>query len=62
MQQPNMITLLDLIDLAHSLRQEQLFITNEQHIFARLNDSLSIDSRNVFQVSSESTNNRSDFH
>jgi hypothetical protein len=55
MQQQNVITLLDLIDLAHSLRQEQLFINNEQHIFARLNDSLNIDSRNVFQVNSTLT-------
>lgn len=42
--------LLEIIDLAHSLRQEHLYITNEQHMFLTLNETLIKNSSNVAQV------------
>lgn len=42
--------LLEIIDLAHSLRQEHLFIANEQAAFNRLNETLSRNSSSVAQV------------
>lgn len=42
--------LLEIIDLAHSLRQEHLFIANEQATFNRLNETLNRNSSNVAQV------------
>lgn len=43
--------LLEIIDLANSLRQEHLFIANEQNAFNNLNDTLKRNSSNVAQVS-----------
>lgn len=42
--------LLEIIDLAHSLRQEHLFIVHEQNSFNRLNETLNRNSSNVAQV------------
>lgn len=42
--------LLEIIDLAHSLREEHLFIANEQAAFNRLNETLNRNSSNVAQV------------
>lgn len=42
--------LLEIIDLAHSLRQEHLYITNEQNTFVSLNEALNKNSSNVAQV------------
>lgn len=42
--------LLEIIDLAHSLRQEHLYIINEQHMFMTLNDTLNKNSTNVAQL------------
>lgn len=42
--------LLEIIDLAHSLRQEHLFIVHEQTSFNRLNETLNRNSSNVAQV------------
>ena len=50
MQDINNGNLLEIIDLAHSLRQEHLFIANEQASFNRLNETLSRNSSNVAQV------------
>lgn len=43
--------LLEIIDLAHSLRQEHLFIVNEQNTFNNLTETLNRNSSNVAQVS-----------
>lgn len=51
MQSNNEGNLLEIIDLAHSLRQEQLFIANEQNTFNKLNETLLKNSSNVAQVS-----------
>lgn len=50
MQSINNGNLLEIIDLAHSLRQEHLFIANEQAAFNRLNETLSCNSSSVAQV------------
>lgn len=50
MQSINNGNLLEIIDLAHSLRQEHLFIANEQAAFNRLNETLSRNSSSVAQV------------
>lgn len=50
MQAINNGNLLEIIDLAHSLRQEHLFIAHEQATFNRLNDTLTRNSLNVAQV------------
>lgn len=50
MQSINNGNLLEIIDLAHSLRQEHLFIANEQDSFNRLNGTLSRNSISVAQV------------
>lgn len=42
--------LLEIIDLAHSLRQEHLFIVNEQNTFNNLTETLNRNSSNVAQV------------
>lgn len=44
--------LLEVIDLAHSLRQEHLFIVNEQNTFNNLTETLNRNSANVAQVGS----------
>lgn len=44
--------LLEIIDLAHSLRQEHLFIVNEQNTFNNLTETLNRNSSNVAQVGS----------
>lgn len=51
MQQITNGNLLEIIDLANSLRQEHLFIANEQNAFNNLNDALKRNSANVAQVS-----------
>lgn len=56
MQPINNGNLLEIIDLAHSLRQEHLFIANEQASFNRLNETLSRNSSNVAQVKNSSLN------
>lgn len=43
-------SLLEIIELAHSLRQEQLFITNEQNSYISLNESLVQNASRVAQV------------
>lgn len=53
MQSINNGNLLEIIDLAHSLRQEHLFIANEQAAFNRLNETLSHNSSSVAQVRME---------
>lgn len=50
MQSGNDETLLDIIDLAHSLRQEQLFISHEQTSFVNLNEKLNRNSLNLSQL------------
>lgn len=50
MQQTNNGNLLEIIDLAHSLRQEHLFIANEQNTFIKLADTLKEKALNVAQV------------
>lgn len=50
MQSINNGNLLEIIDLAYSLRQEHLFIANEQATFNRLNETLSRNSSSVAQV------------
>lgn len=50
MQQITNGNLLEIIDLANSLRQEHLFIANEQNAFNNLNDTLKRNSSNVAQV------------
>lgn len=50
MQSINNGNLLEIIDLAHSLRQEHLFITNEQDSFNRLNETIGLNSTSVAQV------------
>lgn len=50
MQSINNGNLLEIIDLAHSLRQEHLFIANEQATFNRLSETLTRNSSNVAQV------------
>lgn len=60
MQSENNGNLLEIIDLAHSLRQEHLFIANEQASFNRLNETLSRNSSNVAQVNAFS--NSIEFH
>lgn len=47
--------LLEIIDLAHSLRQEHLFIVNEQNTFHNLTETLNRNSSNVAQVGSTAT-------
>lgn len=43
--------LLEIMDLARTLRQEQLFIQHEQAAFASLAESLTINSSQIAQVS-----------
>lgn len=43
-------TLIDVIDLAESLRQEQLFISNERSTYHRLNDTLTQHCNTVTEV------------
>lgn len=50
MQSTSEGNLLEIIDLAHSLRQEHLYISNEQNTFLNLNDTLIKNSSNVAQV------------
>lgn len=50
MEQTNNGNLLEIIDLAQSLRQEHLFIVNEQNTFIRLADTLKEKAENVAQV------------
>lgn len=50
MQSASEGNLLEIIDLAHSLRQEHLYISNEQNTFLNLNDTLIKNSSNVAQV------------
>lgn len=50
MQPINNGNLLEIIDLAHSLRQEHLFIVNEQNTFNNLTETLNRNSSNVAQV------------
>lgn len=50
MQSSSDISLLEIIELAYSLRQEQLFVTNEQDNFIKLNTSLTGNSENVSQL------------
>jgi len=50
MQASNEGNLLEIIDLAHSLRQEQLFISNEQNTFIKLNESLLTNTLHASQV------------
>lgn len=42
--------LLEIIDLAHSLRQEHLYVTNEQKMFRTLNATLHANAANVAQL------------
>lgn len=53
MQSTSEGNLLEIIDLAHSLRQEQLYITNEQNTFNHLNETLAKNSSNVAQVNTK---------
>ena len=53
MENSNDGNLLEIIDLAHSLRQEHLYITNEQHTFRNLNETLIKNSSNVAQVTTQ---------
>lgn len=50
MDRPGDGNLLEIIDLAHSLRQEHLYITNEQKMFRTLNATLQANSANVAQL------------
>lgn len=50
MERPGDGNLLEIIDLAHSLRQEHLYITNEQKMFRTLNDTLQANASNVAQL------------
>ncbi|KAG4079273.1 hypothetical protein HA402_006996 [Bradysia odoriphaga] len=50
MQSASEGNLLEIIDLAHSLRQEHLYISNEQNTFLSLNDTLIKNSSNVAQL------------
>lgn len=50
MQSASEGNLLEIIDLANSLRQEHLFIQNEQNTFIKLNDTLATNSSKVAQV------------
>lgn len=50
MQSTSEGNLLEIIDLAHSLRQEHLYISNEQNTFLNLNDTLIKNASNVAQV------------
>lgn len=51
MERANEGNLLEIIDLAHSLRQEHLYITSEQQMFLNLNETLNKNASNVAQVS-----------
>lgn len=51
MQSINNGNLLEIIDLAHSLREEHLYITNEKNTFHELTLMLNQNSSNVAQVS-----------
>lgn len=51
MQSTNNSNLLEIIDLAHSLREEHLFIANEQDTFNQLNDDLCKNALNIVKVS-----------
>jgi hypothetical protein len=55
MENPNEITILDVLELAHSLRQEQLSIANEKNAYIRLNENLIESTSNTSQVSLEFT-------
>lgn len=50
MQSINNGNLLEIIDLAHSLRQEHLFIVNEQETFNALTETLNDNSAKVAQL------------
>lgn len=50
MERANEGNLLEIIDLAHSLRQEHLYITSEQQMFLTLNETLNKNASNVAQV------------
>lgn len=50
MERANEGNLLEIIDLAHSLRQEHLYITSEQQMFLNLNETLNKNAANVAQV------------
>lgn len=50
MQSINNGNLLEIIDLAHSLREEHLYITNEKNTFNELTALLNQNSSNVAQV------------
>lgn len=50
MQSANNSNLLEIIDLAQSLRQEHLFVANEQDTFNQLNDELCKNSINIAKV------------
>ena len=50
MQSTNNSNLLEIIDLAHSLRHEHLFIANEQDTFNQLNDDLCKNALNITKV------------
>lgn len=50
MQSASNSNLLEIIDLAQSLRQEHLFVANEQDTFNQLNDELCKNSLNIAKV------------
>lgn len=45
-----MISILDILELAHSLRQEQLSIANERNSYIKLNEKLKESTSNTSQV------------
>lgn len=48
--------LLEIMDLARTLRQEQLFIQHEQEAFANLTENLAINSSSITRVHEINTN------
>ena len=52
MENTNSISILDILELAHSLRQEQLSIANERNSYIKLNEKLKESTSNASQVKS----------
>lgn len=50
MESTSVISILDILELAHSLRQEQLSIANERNSYIKLNEKLKESTSNTSQV------------
>lgn len=50
MENTSVISILDILELAHSLRQEQLSIANERNSYIKLNEKLKESTSNTSQV------------